>query len=687
MTHTHTDTNNKKTKSHKMQFDTPNDRTTPYFTHAVTPLSPLDATLSKVLRYHWPYDPLAVVRDRAMIQEIRRQDARDKHGEFDLIHLPSEQKSGQPGKLDSAAHGTVDADNTLATVKPPWIALAEKTLGDNPVPNPVSMGPLELSVVKENAHDYWWSIKNDGTRYTLVFCRFECESTSAIKESVHESHHPPTLIPIYSKEAQSALIPMITPLKPMSHAGPSHALHDKDDEYDDGFVNVCYIMDRTGKKWIIPIQAPRSLYLGTILDCEYVVDQPESRGIVHWRRRLILLDTICTFGVMMGHGEEFDVRLAAGAGILHACHSDHMQLCSKTWYDIGSLNDPEIIHNTLHLNVHGVMNSVHTNPMDGLIFMPRSAALRQGTHNFAFKWKLSHTLDFYVTLAVRLDPHSAIHHHERGMCDGQIIVIVNCYPTDTNTYDHVERTLQQFQTMHHAASIPCTLRATSDGYCIVHVDNVLQNTPEHDTTLRRDSSTTFLTLPVDLNVVDDCIQQLIMRMPDQANRFSQSRLGDMKRSVQQQGTQNEIRIHMHTLADTTAQLLLDANMDMALSTDASNQCSAHTFAVRTNSAHSNVLWCPYYTNRIIEYALYDDAVYNRSHTHKNTVCTHSTASYTAEPLRRRDDKSTANGKKTIIKSILQMLVMEPSMLLHESNHASIGTTPMDFQHLQHTLCV
>lgn len=350
--------------------------------------SPEDQYLQSRILQYWPYSSLA------------------------LDYVPT---SG-PGAFKKVPNSVLQND-------PKFLEFAARTVGDNAMPNPIGLGNREFDQLCKDRANYVWSLKNDGTRYMIAFIKNQYNpeqhgerrplERSKIKIVQNEtSARALENLPLFMK-TDNDNVAITAPAAATSRSiDAEQATQKMYEKYQ------CIAMDRTGQKFELEYsESPAVLFRGTLIDVEYVFDDrlpPEDQ------HSIVLLDIMVLFGshyvselnfiqrytylLEQMQGTSFVAETVPALSLLKK-HVP-MRLCGKDWHSVAETFNRDalaayglelIAGRTPHEPVTIRSNTFMPGPkMDGLIFMPISHAIRQGTNHFMFKWKPHHELDLQV---------------------------------------------------------------------------------------------------------------------------------------------------------------------------------------------------------------------------------------------------------------------------------------------------
>ena len=132
--------------------------------------------------------------------------------------------------------------------------------------------------------------------------------------------------------------------------------------------NKCILISRTLDCYLVRMNCAKQCFEGTVIDCEMVGN------------RLVLFDCSMINGTVV-KTSTFHTRLEACSTFIDCVRSSDFVLNKKEFVNTNEIN--------------GLESSKQS---DGLIFMPISAHVTQGTHTAMYKWKprLMNTIDFWT---------------------------------------------------------------------------------------------------------------------------------------------------------------------------------------------------------------------------------------------------------------------------------------------------
>lgn len=151
-------------------------------------------------------------------------------------------------------------------------------------------------------------------------------------------------------------------------------------------LDVCALFDRTMSFYLFSVEKmPRALWQGTVFDGELVYDNVSGSWV------FLIFDAVVVAGVPT-FSMAFSGRLAAAKKSLgfyeHQKLTDTAELRVKRFFDFSAADLPEFDrHSRATLARYGI---------DGIIFMPEFAHVIYGRHDYLFKLKQHHSLDFLV---------------------------------------------------------------------------------------------------------------------------------------------------------------------------------------------------------------------------------------------------------------------------------------------------
>tara|TARA_B100001996_G_scaffold381401_1_gene370759 strand:+ start:25 stop:903 length:879 start_codon:yes stop_codon:yes gene_type:complete len=131
--------------------------------------------------------------------------------------------------------------------------------------------------------------------------------------------------------------------------------------------NICCLIDRNLKCYLINVSCNVQCFTGTILDCEMV------------KNKLIMFDCIMINGANL-KTKDFFTRMDGCETLIKSITKSPFEMEVKKFVDFKDIDKLSKIDS------------------DGLIIMPVNKSIIQGTHNYMYKWKpkLKNTIDFLV---------------------------------------------------------------------------------------------------------------------------------------------------------------------------------------------------------------------------------------------------------------------------------------------------
>lgn len=146
--------------------------------------------------------------------------------------------------------------------------------------------------------------------------------------------------------------------------------------------NICALVNRNLEIFLLGINIPRTMYAGTILDGELVMNK--TTKIVYF----LVFDAVCVAGVSV-RDATFTVRMKSAVDVITSAKqlpTDSVHVQGKNFFPLNTFGQfSEYLEDIKkHFDV------------DGLVFTPEDLPVMTHRHRQMFKWKTHHTIDFLV---------------------------------------------------------------------------------------------------------------------------------------------------------------------------------------------------------------------------------------------------------------------------------------------------